>query len=76
MIVERVAEEKSGVPLAIAVNANAIRETLQLQTRQGQDYNTGDSPNSTKATRSKYSRVKLVGPPKTLTEMYKLWKHR
>lgn len=74
MIVERVAEEKSGVPLAIAVNASAIRETLQLQAQTEQDNSRGESRNAAHATRSKYSRVKLVGPPKTLTEMLKLWK--
>lgn len=76
MIVERVAEEKSGVPLAIAVNASAIRETLQLQAQTERDSGAGNSSKPAKATRSKYSRVKLVGPPKTLSEMLKLWKQR
>lgn len=77
MIVERVGQERSGVPLAVAVNATAIRETLQMQAQREKDYQNGRTPNSLNIASTGIPRVKLVGPPKTLKEMFRLWKrHR
>jgi hypothetical protein len=74
MVIERVGKKQAGVPLAVAVNAEAIRETLQLQAKQEQTRLAGDLQRSPHALQRKSSSMKLVGPPKTLKEMLKLWR--
>ena len=69
IVTERIGEKGSGIPLAVAIDATVIRETLQLQAAQERWYlNTGSgTPSSAKQVHSR--GVQLIGPPQSFREI-------
>lgn len=63
LVTERVGKKGENTPLAVALNASAIRETLQLQAKQERWYLGENPPSALPAKSGKGSGVQLVGPP-------------
>ena len=62
MISQRIGEKENGVPLAVAVNASVIRETLDLQALGGRvDIGPVENVTAVKPQRSRAAR--MAGPP-------------
>lgn len=68
LVTERIGKKGESVPLAVVVNASAIRETLQLQAKQERWYLGESAPSARPAPRS---GVPLVGPALESTAMPK-----
>jgi hypothetical protein len=63
LVTERIGKKGENTPLAVAVNASAIRETLQLQAKQEPWYLGENPPNALPGKPGKSGGVQLVGPP-------------
>ena len=74
LVTERVGKKNENVPLAVAVNATMIRETLQLQAKQERWYLGQDARTSLSSKPGRGSGVQLVGPPVTAERMQKIGK--
>jgi hypothetical protein len=70
ILTERIGKKDAGIPLAVAVDAAVIRETLGLQAARGRWYLGGGSgPSSVSGKQPHPHRVQLVGPPKSFSEV-------
>ena len=63
LIAERVGEKDQGIPLAIALNASVIRETLDMQ-REGARVLIGDETLAAKSKSRRGAGAFLAGPPR------------
>ena len=74
IVTERIGEKESGIPLAVAVNASVVRQTLLLHAKYEQLYlGSGLEASSSQA---HAGRAQLVGPPLRKIDMLKLGKSR
>ncbi|HAF25303.1 MAG TPA: hypothetical protein DCK93_20760 [Blastocatellia bacterium] len=70
IVTERIGEKGGGIPLAVAVDATVIRETLQLQTARERWYlDSGSGVPSTSGKQVHPRGVQLVGHPKSFREV-------
>jgi hypothetical protein len=63
LLIERIGEKAGEVPLAVAVDAHAIRETLQLLAQHGDAIASHSTPPAFGADAPRNSTLKLKGPP-------------
>jgi Trypsin-like peptidase domain len=64
VVTERIGKKPGAVPLAVAVNASVIRETLQLLAERDRRFSDKRVvSNTSRSSASRGSRVKLMGPP-------------
>ncbi len=77
IVTERIGEKSGAVPLAVAVNATVIRETLQLQAAQGQWYlNNHPGIPGTSGKKVPPASVRLIGPPRSFREIFSAKRRR
>ncbi len=72
IVTERIGEKSGAVPLAVAVNASVIRETLRLQAARGQWYlNNRPEISATSGKKAPpRASVQLIGPPRSFREIF------
>jgi hypothetical protein len=70
IVTERIGEKSGQIPLAVAVDATVIRETLKLQAARKQWYlDSGSAAPSGSGKQAHARGVQLVGPPKSFREV-------
>jgi hypothetical protein len=70
IVTERIGKKGAEIPLAVAVNATVIRETLRLQAAREQWYlDRGSSVPSSSGSQAHSRGVQLVGPPKSFRDV-------